>query len=364
LVGAAHWYLNQRSTPLNDVALDGVIRRFVNEPGFDATASLCWLTVSFPSSHLIGYLYSIDDLSGQNTIHTNTPYAATLYFESRETAGSATADSITGEWDEIGFISLDKCIGQSSSPTPSQANMTQWAENVLELTGSEMDKAFIASMINTTVGNIFQYNDLIDQWENTGTLVTSTTDAIHDVDNRTYYKDFINESSEDRMAQLRLTVKSIMNIASLPSGSYDVAMPEMQFFGLPTETINAGVNIATVTYLKAEDSNGQLHDILGRHQRLPYYNDISSYTYFRLYIDLPGYINQSDKTLHFAIQDSNGSMVEQTGISFNNTPSTPYRSVSCAITYKTQAAYYELYFYSATNEKIILSSGYITGGQS
>ena len=42
---------------------------------------------------------------------------------------------------------------------------------------------------------------------------------------------------------------------------------------------------------------------------------------------------------------------------------TPYREISIPGDYRTSPAYFELYIISASNEKIILSSGY-TGGAS
>ena len=143
-VGAANWYLNMRNTPLNDVAINGTVRRFINDQHFDSSSSLCWLVVSFPKNRLIGYLYSIDDLSVQSQ-HANTPYAASLYFEGRETsdASATTQDSIAGKWDEIGLISLDKCIGRATSAAPSSTDLNTWAQSVLKLTGAGRDKAFI-----------------------------------------------------------------------------------------------------------------------------------------------------------------------------------------------------------------------------
>ena len=69
------------------------------------------------------------------------------------------------------------------------------------------------------------------------------------------------------LAQLRCTAQSIMNTERPSVGGEPVVMPEVQFFGLPAETINAGA-VATVSYLKAEDAAGNVYDILGRHQRL------------------------------------------------------------------------------------------------
>jgi hypothetical protein len=124
-------------------------------------------------------------------------------------------------------------------------------------------------------------------------------------------------------------------------------------------------NVATVTYLKAEDSDGHLQDILGRHQRLPFqaYGGSTTSTTFRFYIDLPQHIKTSDKKLYLAVQNSSGSMVT-TNASLENTMTTTtlYRDMSISGDHRTSQAYYELYIFDTNDDKIILSSGY-TGGQ-
>ena len=107
-VGTAAWYLNNGNTTRNRVAKDGEVFR-VLENDF---LSRSWLSVRFPSSYLIGYLYSIDDLSGRTDQNAHTPYAASLYFEGRQTGdeNAVTQDSITGGWSEIDLISLDIVI--------------------------------------------------------------------------------------------------------------------------------------------------------------------------------------------------------------------------------------------------------------
>ena len=89
-------------------------------------------------------------------------------------------------------------------------------------------------------------------------------------------------------------------------------MPEVQFFGLPTETINTGA-VAAVSFLKAEDAAGNLHDILGSPQRLPHYNFWSGWwsgstTSFRLYAGTFQHIKPTDRRLYLSIQNTSGTM--------------------------------------------------------
>jgi hypothetical protein len=359
-VGSAAWYLNNGNITRNCVAKNGVILRVLSGDYL----SRSWLAISFSSKRLLGYLYSIDDLSAVSGDHANTPYAASLYFEGRATYSSTavTQDSIAGGWDEIDLISLDKCVGFNGNPSlttvsllADQGTLNTWAQNLLGLTGSGRENAYL---VDETDWRIVRYKASSSKWEDDGTQITSVTDAIHSVDNRTHYADFKTILT---MAQLRFTVQSVMNVARQLPNEPLVAMPEMQLFGLPTEIINTG-NVATTTYLKAEDSAGKLHDILGRHQRLPAQGYASGYTVFRFYIDLPQHIKTSDQKLYFAVQNSNGSMITtNTSLENTMTTSTPYRDMSFSGDYRTQA-YYELYIFSASNEKIILSSGY-SGGQ-
>ena len=135
-------------------------------------------------------------------------------------------------------------------------------------------------------------------------------------------------------------------------------MPEVQFFGLPTETINAGA-VATVTYLKAEDSSGHLHDILGKHVTLPYNRTYGYYTYFRVYIGQIQNIKSSDKKLYFAVCNTSGQTVESS-MSTENL-SYPYLDFSVYGGYFQSPAFFEFFIISANDEKIVLSNGY-TGG--
>jgi hypothetical protein len=294
--------------------------------------------------------------------HANTPYAASLYFEGRATYSSTavTQDSVTGDWSEIDLISLDKCVGFNGNPSLStvslladQGTLNTWAQNLLGLTGSGRENAYL---VDETDWRIIRFRASTSKWEDDGTQITSTTDAIHSVDNRTHYADF---KSILTMAQLRFTVQSVMNVARQLPNEPLVAMPEMQLFGLPTEIINTG-SVATTTYLKAEDSAGNLHDILGRHQRLPAQGYASGYTVFRFYIDLPQHIKTSDKKLYLAMQSSSGTMITA-NTSLEGT-ATLYRDMTLSGDYRTQA-YYELYIFDTSGDKIILSSGY-SGGQS
>ena len=140
-----------------------------------------------------------------------------------------------------------------------------------------------------------------------------------------------------------------------------VAMPEMQFFGLPADKINTGA-VATISYLKAEDADGKLHDMLGKHRTLPHRQAFSSSTSFRFYIGTVQNIRTTDRRLYLSVQRTNGQMVTSNVSADDSYYSTPYRDISVSGNYAASPAYFELYINSANNEKIILSSGYV-GGQ-
>jgi hypothetical protein len=354
-VGSANWYLDM-GTPNNDVAHDGIIRRFYRSGTVDSATSLGWVTVSFPSRRLIGYLYSIDDLADPDNVHASHPHAASLYFEGLEKADASAADSdsIIGEWDEIGIISLDKCMGkcteivQNLQDAQIQAELDSWTQDVLKLTGSEKDQCFIIEDVGFD-RTVIQYNDSENQWQDKG---TQFTDVIHDVANKTHYENF---EEVQIWEQLRLTVKSVMNQIMLPERN--VAMPDMQFFALPTKTINTG-NVATVVYLKAADASGNLYDILGRHQRLPYrtyssgQNGSSS---FRFYVG--GVNNSSNNRLYLTLQNQNGEMTAPANLVIG----TSYLDLAVQHSSTdniTNLTYYEVYVISSNNEKVILSSGH------
>jgi hypothetical protein len=190
-------------------------------------------------------------------------------------------------------------------------------------------------------------------------------DAIYQVHNRTHYADLKDAIGNPLLlAQLRCTVQSIMNTERPSVAGEPVAMPEMQFFGLPAETINKGA-VATITYLKAEDAVGNLHDVLGTHSHLPHRQVSSGYygttTYFRLYIGTVQNIKTTDRKLYLAIQNTNGQMTT-VNVSLDNSYSSQlYRDISISGNYGTSPAYFELYIKSANDEKIVLSSGYGLG---
>ena len=156
-----------------------------------------------------------------------------------------------------------------------------------------------------------------------------------------------------------------MNTEKPSVGGEPVAMPEVQFFGLPAEKINTD-NVATVTYLKTEDASGNLHNILGRHQWLPHYSYYYGYysysTTFRFYVGALQNIKSTDKRIYLSIQNTSGTMTTASVSVEDNYYNTPYRDISLSGDFRT-TFYYELYIISANEEKIIVSSGY-TGGQS
>jgi hypothetical protein len=326
---------------------------------------MCWIALRFPSSRLLGYLYTIDNLSGRNDDHANTPYAASLYFEGREIAdeSAVTQESVAGGWSELDLISLDKCIGFNDDLArttawflANQGTLDTFAQNLLGLAGAAKDKAYLVNEIDW---RILRYNAPINGWEESGSRITPENDAIHDVDNQTHYADF---KSGTVLSQLRFTVKSIMNVTRQIPDNALVAMPEMQLFGLPAETINNGA-VATITYLKAEDAAGNLHDILGRHQRLPVHSTYtwwSTTSYFRVYLGEVANIKTTDRRIYLSIQSESGQMLT-TNVSVNDSMDSQQFAISGD--YRTTIAYFEIYMFSVNDEKIILSSGY-TGRQS
>jgi hypothetical protein len=191
-------------------------------------------------------------------------------------------------------------------------------------------------------------------------------DAIYHVHDRTHYADLKDSAGNPLLlAQLRCTAQSIMNTEKPSVGGEPVAMPEVQFFGLPAETLNTG-NVATVTYLKAEDASGNLYDILGRHRRLPHYSYSYGYysysTTFRFYVGTLQNIKSTDKRIYLSIQNTSGTMTTANVSVEDNYMSTPYRTISLSGDFRT-AFYYELYIFSANEEKIILSKGYTGDGR-
>ena len=357
-VGSAAWYLNFGNTARNNVANRGVKCRLIN------FSSVCWLALTFPTSRLIGYLYSIDKLSTSEENFAKLPYAASLYFEGRTTADASAVGktSVEGGWTELGLISLDKCIGfnQTSTSTATsllagaQTDLNAWANSVLGLTGNRRDRAFVINEVGEPNWSILQFNLSANTWQNKGKDFTIDLDAITDAENLTHYADFQTITA---LEQLRFVVQSVMNLMRVPVGLQQVLMPEMQLFGLPDKTINTGSEIATVSYLKAEDAEGNLHDILGRHQRLPFLSSNWYQMNFRFYVGDIENIKSDGKVLYLDIHPyGNGSMQ----------PSTmSYDGKGCYETWvgvSTEMSYYELYVYSADGDKVILSSGYI-GGQ-
>jgi hypothetical protein len=300
------------------------------------------------------------------------PYAATLYFEGRETGNNDVTQlsSDEGKWDEIDLISLDKCVGFLKSEraldhvwlNANQSTLDSFAQTVLGLTGSERDKAYL---INESNWRVIRRDTAEDAWIDDGNQITLENDAIADAHNRTHYADF---KSVMELSQLRFTVKSVMNTNKTIPDNPVVVMPEMQLFGLPTDTINKS-NAATVSYLKVEDVNGNLHNILGRHGRLPPqrdYNIQNGRTHFRFYVG-EGQHLAADSRLYLSMQNPDGTMIAPTlGNPSNTSATTNHKAIGNHLfldlsesgNRTTEAIYFEVYTYSSNNEKIILSSGH------
>jgi hypothetical protein len=433
-IGSRAWYINNNHFLLEDVADSGNISQF------GSYQSKAWLALVFPRTRILGYLYSIDNLKNLSDNHANVSYAASLYFEGRETANNDAILAPSAQWDFIDLISLDRCIGHNLFGVPTEnliaetnqttlnnyaaalglpvkdrtfimnrtdlhsirydAESEEWYDDGLRLEpgqtanlsnhfnnmttdellnqsgqfrlnsvaierGATMQPPWTvipdkASIVNQKDNRRMVYDILAETWDE-----VPNTDAIYHVDDRTHYADLKDSGGNPMLlAQLRCTAQSIVNTEKPSVGGEPVAMPEMQFFGLPAETINSGA-VATITYLKAEDAAGKLHDLLGKHAALPYqrldvsYNYGTYYTtYFRLYVGAAQNIKPTDRRLYFSIQGMNGLMTT-TNVSFDNDYySQPYREVSVPGDYTTSPTFFELYIYSANDEQIILSSGY------
>ena len=360
-VGPAAWYLNDGDTTRNNVANRGVVNRLGN------FSSVCWLTVSFPKSRLIGYLYSVDKVTDSNATDARLPFAASLYFEGRETAdaNAVTQTSVEGGWDELGLISLDKCIGfnrESASTTAgllagAQTDLNTWANSVLGLSGANRDRAFFVNEVGDPNWSILQFSQSANAWQNRGHLFTEPMDAIADAENQTHYADFATISD---LEQLRFVVQSVMNFMRLPGGIQPVQMPEFQLFGLPAETVNTGA-VATVSYLKAEDASERVTDILGANQRLPFHSFYSWWgttTTFRVYLGEVANIRSNDRRLHLECTRTDGTVA----VSSVSISSATHMDFSMSGDFRS-LSFFEFFVRSASNERIVVSSGY-TGAQS
>jgi len=430
-IGSRAWYINNNHFLLEDVAENGNISQF------GSYQSKAWLVLMFPRTRIFGYLYSIDNLRNRTDTHANVSYAASLYFEGRETANNDATLAPSAQWNFIDLISLDRCIGHNmfvvSTPTliaeNNQATLNayvaslglpvlnrtflmnrrdyhiirydaaskKWYDDGLRLEpgttaalsnhfnnmttdellaeseqsrlnsvalsrGETMQPPWSvipekATIVNQRDNRRMMYDLTTEAWEE-----VPNTDAIYHVHDRTHYADLKDSGGNPLLlAQLRCTAQSIMNTERQSVGGEPVAMPEVQFFGLPEGTINGSAQIATITYLKAEDASGNLHNILGRHRRLPHYSYYSSTT-FRFYLGTLQNIKSTDKRVYLAIHNTSGTMTTSNAYVEDNYYNSPYRDISISGNHQA-GSYYELYINSANDEKIILSSGY-TGGAS
>ena len=371
-IGSAQFYLRSGEIRQNRVADSG------ESYTLDTTdfQSLVWLALTFPSTRLIGYLYSIEKVVGVGGNFEENSYAGTISFEYRPSSNPAanTAGSLEGGWHSLGLISLDKCVGYTRNIgqgqlaawlASHQATLTMWAEEVLGLSGWDRDKVYLIDEVNLRA---IRFLNSSGTWQDEGSQLNPVWDAIHDLENTTHYADI--EGADTAFEQFRFVVRSVMNTITPTNINPRVQMPEMQFFGLPTNTINTG-NAATVAYLKAEDSTGKLHDILGKHVNLPHQSYASSRTYYRFYIG--GVQNTAaSNRLYLTLQNTSGTMTSPTsGTPANSSTTTNHKAIvndssldlSESGDYRTSPTYFELYLYSSSNEKIILASGY-TGGLS
>jgi hypothetical protein len=431
VIGSRAWYINNNHFLLDDVAENGNISQF------GSFQSKAWLAIMFPLTRILGYLYSIDNLLGRSDNHANVSYAASLYFEGRQTADANATLAPSSQWDFIDLVSLDRCIGhnmfgKTTEELVSETGQTTINTYIAALGLPMIDRTFL---MNRTDRHVIRYDVAEKKWYNDGLrlapgsiasdiynfnnmtteqlltqagqsrlnsvaltrgesmqptwnviphkssivnqrdnrrmmydLATQTwsevpnNDAIYHVHDRTHYADLKDSVGNPLpLAQLRCTAQSIMNTERPSVGGEPVAMPEVQFFGLPAGKINTGA-VATVTYLKTEDALGNLHNILGRHQRLRHYSGWGSSTTFRLYLGTFQNIKSTDRRVYLSVHTASGT-VSTSNIWLDNSSGSLHRDISVSGDYRTSPAYFELFVFSAADEKIVLSSGY-TGGLS
>ena len=112
VIGSRAWYINNNHFLLEDVAENGTISQF------GSYQSKAWLSLIFPKTRLLGYLYSIDNLCNRTDNHANASYAASLYFEGRQSADTNATLSPSSQWDFIDLVSLDHCIRHHTFGSP------------------------------------------------------------------------------------------------------------------------------------------------------------------------------------------------------------------------------------------------------
>jgi hypothetical protein len=219
-----------------------------------------------------------------------------------------------------------------------------------------------AAIVNQRDARRMMYDSGTETWSE-----VPNNDAIYHVHDRTHYADLKDAAGDPLLlAQIRCVVQSIMNTEKPPVAGSPVAMPEMQLFGLPADRINTG-EVATVSYLKAEDAAENLHDVLGRYQTLPHRRIDTGgwgaqWTVFRFYIGAVQNIATTGthaRRLYLSVQNMSGTMV--TASTTINAASTAHRDISVSGNFSTSPTYFELFIHSASGERIILSSG-LTGG--
>ena len=130
---------------------------------------------------------------------------------------------------------------------------------------------------------------------------------------------------------------------------------------MPVDTINNN-NVLTITYLKAEDSKGELYDILGKHIFLPIFAVANNRTVFRFFVGNIQHTNTTNVTSHalyLAIHDTHEQIKIEHAII--NPSHTSFYDISILGNYTSAIVFFELYVYSENNEKIVLSSGYTKG---
>jgi hypothetical protein len=278
-------------------------------------------------------------------------YAGTISFEYRQTSNPSvnSLGSEEGNWSSLGLISLDKCIGFTRDIglgqlatwlASNQATLNTWADGVLAQSGLDRDKAYVIDELNRRA---IRFLDSSGIWQDEGDVLNPALDAIHDAENTTHYSDIMGDFPA--FEQFRFVVRSVMNTINPTNDNPRVQMPEIQFFELPTNTINK-LSVPTVDFLKAEDSTGTLHDILGRHQRLPK----QSLTNWRLYIRTTHQVNEP-LFLSFVFLNGSKSTISSTIV---NDTAMNFTDISSSF------RFFEVYRV-VNGEEIILSSGYTEG---
>ena len=169
-IGTRNWYMNNNRNILEDVAEGGFIRE-VYQGNFESKS---WLSLKIPRTQLLGFLYSIDNLTDRNDVHTNASYAASLYFEGRSEydENATTLSSQAGNWNKIGggLMSLDNCIGRNNFEVSTEVLINEKNQTRLNDYAYTLGLPIVHNtyFTNSWDWHIIRYNDTTETWYDDG----------------------------------------------------------------------------------------------------------------------------------------------------------------------------------------------------